>query len=129
MAFPGDVYVSNCSARDALELISGKWVMLILPAIARQPMRNGELLRRIDGISQKVLTQTLRRLERNGLIERLDFAEKPAHVEYRLTAVACSLVDTLAALDRWAEHNFPQLDAARELYDARQLRQSAGSGE
>ncbi|WP_198920092.1 winged helix-turn-helix transcriptional regulator [Pseudomonas chlororaphis] len=62
-------------------------------------------------------------------MERLGFAEKPAHVEYRLTAVACSLVDTLAALDRWAEHNFPQLDAARELYDARQLRQSAGSGE
>ncbi|MGR6740305.1 hypothetical protein [Pseudomonas chlororaphis] len=46
-----------------------------------------------------------------------------------MTAVACSLVDTLAALDRWAEHNFPQLDAARALYDARQLRQSAGSGE
>ncbi|MCB2254429.1 helix-turn-helix transcriptional regulator [Pseudomonas chlororaphis] len=125
MAFPGDVYASNCSARDALELISGKWVLLILPAIARQPMRNGELLRRIEGISQKVLTQTLRRLERHGLIERLDFAEKPARVEYRLTPVARSLVDTLAALDRWAEHNFPQLDAARELYDARQQGDSA----
>ncbi|QJI28947.1 helix-turn-helix transcriptional regulator [Pseudomonas sp. ADAK18] len=118
MAFPGDVYVSNCSARDALELISGKWVMLILPALTHQPMRNGELLRRIGGISQKVLTQTLRQLERNGLIERRELAKKPAHVEYRLSVVACSLVDTLTALDRWAEHHFPVLDAARERYDA-----------
>ncbi|CAI0769765.1 Uncharacterized HTH-type transcriptional regulator ytcD [Serratia entomophila] len=119
MAFPGDVYSSKCSARDALALISGKWVMLILPALAARPMRNGELLRRVEGISQKVLTQTLRQLERNGLIERLDFSvKKAAHVEYRLTAVACSLVDTLATLDRWAEYHFPELDAARERYDA-----------
>lgn len=76
MAYPGDVYSSKCSARDALALISGKWVMLILPALAQRPMRNGELLRRIDGISQKVLTQTLRQLERNGLLERLDLSEK-----------------------------------------------------
>ena len=56
MAYPGDVYSSKCSARDALALISGKWVMLILPALAQRPMRTGELLRRIDGISQKVLS-------------------------------------------------------------------------
>ncbi|MCL2893750.1 winged helix-turn-helix transcriptional regulator [Brenneria tiliae] len=117
MAFPGDVYSSKCSARDALALISGKWVMLILPALAHGPMRNGELLRRIEGISQKVLTQTLRQLERHGLIERHDYLEKPAHVEYQLTPVAHSLVDTLTALDRWAELNFPELDAAREQYD------------
>ncbi|BEN33601.1 helix-turn-helix transcriptional regulator [Serratia marcescens] len=119
MAYPGDVYSSKCSARDALALISGKWVMLILPALAQRPMRNGELLRRIDGISQKVLTQTLRQLERNGLLERLDLSEKnQAHVEYRLSAVACSLVETLTALDKWAEYHFPELDAARERYDA-----------
>ncbi|BEM85772.1 MarR family transcriptional regulator [Serratia marcescens] len=119
MAYPGDVYSSKCSARDALALISGKWVMLILPALAQRPMRNGELLRRIDGISQKVLTQTLRQLERNGLLERLDLSEKnQSHVEYRLSAVACSLVETLAALDKWAEYHFPELDAARERYDA-----------
>lgn len=117
MAFPGDVYTADCSARDALALISGKWVMLILPALSPRSMRNGELLRRIDGISQKVLTQTLRQLERNGLIERQAFAGKPACVEYRLTAVARSLVATLAALDHWAEHHFPELDAARARYD------------
>jgi DNA-binding HxlR family transcriptional regulator len=123
MAYPGDVYSSKCSARDALALISGKWVMLILPALAQRPMRNGELLRRIDGISQKVLTQTLRQLERNGLLERLDLSEKnQAHVEYRLSAVACSLVETLTALDRWAEYHFPELDAARVRYDANHKR-------
>lgn len=92
--------------------------MLILPALALRPMRNGELLRQIEGISQKVLTQTLRQLERNGLIERRELKDKPVHVEYRLTEVAGSLVDTLVALDRWAEHHFPELDAARERYDA-----------
>ncbi|HEL4830127.1 TPA: helix-turn-helix transcriptional regulator [Stenotrophomonas maltophilia] len=119
MAFPGDVYAADCSARDALALISGKWVMLLLPALAEGPQRNGALLRKIEGISQKVLTQTLRQLERNGLIERCDLGGKPLHVEYRLTEVARSLVDALTALDRWAEHNFPALDAARERFDAR----------
>ncbi|MCA8297310.1 helix-turn-helix transcriptional regulator [Burkholderia sp. AU30198] len=114
MAFPGDVYAADCSARDALALVAGKWSLLILPALAERPLRNGELLRRIGGISQKVLTQTLRELERNGLIERVAVAARRAHVEYRLTAVAGSLV----ALDRWAERHFPELDAARERYDA-----------
>lgn len=119
MAFPGDVYAADCSARDALALISGKWVMLLLPALAQGPLRNGALLRKIEGISQKVLTQTLRQLERNGLVERCDRGSKPLHVEYRLTEVARGLVETLSALDRWAEHNFPALDAARERFDAR----------
>jgi len=66
-----------------------------------------------------VLTQTLRQLERNGLVERCDLGTKSLHVEYRLTTIARTLVDTLAALDRWAEHNFPALDAARERFDAR----------
>ncbi|WP_134736758.1 winged helix-turn-helix transcriptional regulator, partial [Proteus mirabilis] len=64
-------------------------------------------------------TQTLRQLERNGLVERCDRGSKPLHVEYRLTEVAHGLVETLSALDRWAEHNFPALDAACERFDAR----------
>ncbi|MDI6935716.1 helix-turn-helix domain-containing protein [Serratia sp. Se-PFBMAAmG] len=117
MAYPGNVYSAKCSARDALALVSGKWVMLILPALAEGPMRNGELMRKIEGISQKVLTQTLRQLERHGLVSRVDYDEKPACVEYSLTEVAESLVSTLKALDRWAELNFPELDAARRRYD------------
>jgi DNA-binding HxlR family transcriptional regulator len=118
LAHPGNVYSKNCSARDALELISGKWVMLIVPALAQRPMRNGELLRQIEGISQKVLTQTLKKLERNGLLERREISDRPIHVEYRLNPVALSLVDTLTALDRWAEYHFPALDAARARYDS-----------
>ncbi|CAI2426778.1 Uncharacterized HTH-type transcriptional regulator ytcD [Serratia liquefaciens] len=69
-------------------------------------MRNGELMRKIEGISQKVLTQTLRQLERHGLVTRIDHGEKPACVEYSLTGVAGSLVNTLAALCRkWAVGN------------------------
>ncbi|WDD96390.1 helix-turn-helix transcriptional regulator [Burkholderia sp. FERM BP-3421] len=118
MACPGDVYAADCSARDALALIAGKWALLVLPALAAGPLRNGELLARIGGISQKVLTQNLRELERHGLIARRDLRARRAHVEYRLTPVAVSLVETLAALDRWAERHFPELDAARERYDA-----------
>ncbi|ADU72217.1 MAG: helix-turn-helix domain-containing protein [Pantoea sp.] len=117
MAYPGNVYSAKCAARDALALISGKWVMLILPALEEGPIRNGELMRKIEGISQKVLTQTLRQLERHGLVSRVDYGEKPACVEYSLTGVAESLVSTLKALDRWAEINFPELDSARIKYD------------
>ncbi|MDI6935784.1 helix-turn-helix domain-containing protein [Serratia sp. Se-PFBMAAmG] len=124
MAYPGNVYSAQCSARDALALISGKWVMLILPALAKEPLRNGELMRKIEGISQKVLTQTLRQLERHGLVSRIDHGEKPARVEYCLTEVADSLVSTLAALDRWAENNFPELDAARIRYDEQVFRRT-----
>ena len=117
MTYPGNVYSAKCSARDALALISGKWVMLTLPPLAEGPMRNGQLMRKIEGISQKVLTQTLRQLERHGLVCRIDYDEKPACVEYSLTEVAGSLVCTLKTLDSWAELNFPELDAAKLRYD------------
>lgn len=115
----GSVFDETCSARHALELISGKWAMLIISALSEGPMRNAELMRRIGGIAQKVLTETLRDLERNGLVIRDDFQTKPLHVEYRLSPLGKSLSDALIVLDRWAERNFPQLDAARERYDER----------
>ncbi len=116
---PGDVYDSTCSARDALALIASKWAMLILPALAEQPLRNAQLRRKVDGISQKVLTQTLRELERNGLIIRTEVPARRRHVEYRLSRLGKSLSDALIVLDRWAERHFPDLDAARERYDER----------
>jgi DNA-binding HxlR family transcriptional regulator len=116
------VFDATCSARHALELIASKWTMLILPALADGPMRNGALLRWIEGISQKMLTQTLRDLERNGLVMREDCQTVPPHVEYRLSPLGRSLSETLIMLDRWAERNFPALDAAREEFDARQNR-------
>jgi DNA-binding HxlR family transcriptional regulator len=118
MGDKGDVYDASCSARDALDLVASKWAMLILPALATGPMRNAALLRRIGGISQKVLTQTLRVLERNGLILREDRGTVPRHVQYRLSRLGESLTQALRVLDQWAEHHFPELDAARERYDA-----------
>lgn len=117
MAEP-NVYDSTCSARDALELIASKWAMLILPALSAGPMRNSALLRKIGGISQKMLTQTLKDLERNGLVIRHDMQTVPPHVEYRLSALGSSLSEALITLDRWAERHSGDLDAARERFDA-----------
>lgn len=112
-----DVFDASCSARHALELISTKWAILIMSALAEGPMRNGALLRKVEGISQKMLTQTLKDLERNGLVQRHDQQTNPPHVEYSLSAVGLSLSETLISLDRWAERNFPELDRFREKYD------------
>lgn len=112
------VFDPTCSARHALELIASKWAMLILPALARGPMRNGDLLRHVGGVSQKMLSQTLKELERNGLVIREDRQTMPPHVEYRLSQLGRSLSQALITLDRWAERNFPHLDAARERFDA-----------
>jgi DNA-binding HxlR family transcriptional regulator len=87
-----------------------------MSALGESPMRNGELLRRIGGISQKMLTQTLRELESNGLVLRDDRGSVPPKVEYRLSVLGQSLTSILSVLDRWAEDNFPALDAARERY-------------
>jgi DNA-binding HxlR family transcriptional regulator len=120
----GNIYDPSCSARDALELIASKWTTLILPALTQGPMRNAALLRKVGGISQKMLTQTLRDLERNGLVIRRDMGTLPRHVEYRLSRLGASLGRELKALDRWAERHFTQLDAAREEYDLAQTRES-----
>lgn len=113
-----DVFDPTCSSRHALELIAGKWPMLIISALEEGPMRNAALMRRLGDISQKMLTQTLKELERNGLVIRKDMQTVPPHVEYSLSPVGRSLSETLLVLDRWAETHFGTLDAARERYDA-----------
>ncbi|MBN9234213.1 MULTISPECIES: winged helix-turn-helix transcriptional regulator [Phyllobacteriaceae] len=117
MAAP-NVYDSACSARLALELIASKWAMLILPALSAGPMRNSALLRKIGGISQKMLTQTLKDLERNGLVIRRDMQTVPPHVEYSLSKLGASLSEALITLDLWAERYSDDLDAARGRFDA-----------
>ena len=118
----GDVFDAACPSRRALELIAGKWVPLILPALEHGPMRNNELLRRLDGISQKVMTQTLKELERHGLVLREDLGTVPPHVNYRLSELGQSLNVALIALDRWAENHHAALDAAARRHDARAAR-------
>lgn len=113
-----NVFDPTCSSRHALELVAGKWPMLIISALEGGPMRNAALMRRLGDISQKMLTQTLKELERNGLVIREDKKTVPPHVEYRLSPIGRSLSETLLVLDRWAETHFGALDAARERYDA-----------
>ncbi|OCP23508.1 MULTISPECIES: helix-turn-helix domain-containing protein [unclassified Ensifer] len=113
-----DVFDPACSSRHALELIASKWAMLIISALEEGPMRNAALMRRLGDVSQKMLTQTLKELERNGLVIREDKKTVPPHVEYSLSPVGRSLSETLLVLDRWAETHFGALDAARERYDA-----------
>lgn len=112
-----DIYRLACPSRKALELVGSKWALLIFPALAAGPMRNGALLRKIEGISQKVLTQTLKELERNGLVTRCALQTAPPHVEYELSSLGQSLSETLVALDHWAQRHHLDLQRAREQFD------------
>ncbi|MCB8876545.1 winged helix-turn-helix transcriptional regulator [Acidisoma silvae] len=119
---PASVFDAACPARDALELIASKWAILVLTALEDGTARNGALLRKIGGLSQKMLTQTLKDLECNGLVTRCDHDANPPHVDYSLTELGLSLTRMLVLLDHWAEENFPALAAARALYAERVAR-------
>src|SRR5215472_13549787 len=92
----------NCGSRQVLALIADRWTAIVIYALARGTMRFGQLQREI-GLSQKVLTDTLRALERDGLVQRTVYAVVPPKVEYRLTELGASLIEPLSALCRWAE--------------------------
>jgi DNA-binding HxlR family transcriptional regulator len=114
-----DVLDLHCPSRAALQVVGNKWALLIVTALVKGPLRNSALLRGMEGISQKVLTQTLRELERNGLVLRTDHGGKPPHVEYALSASGHSLSEALVAVDRWAEAHHQDLAEARDAFDAR----------
>ncbi len=97
-----DLFDAACPSRAVLDLIADKWSVLVLSAVHHGVHRNGELLRRIGGISQKALTRTLRDLESNGLVRRTDHGEVPPRVDYDLTDTGESLVPVLDVLCRWA---------------------------
>jgi DNA-binding HxlR family transcriptional regulator len=107
-----------CPSREVFDLIADKWAGLLLNALDGQPLRHGELRRRIAGISQKMLTQTLRELERNGIVARTVTAEVPVRVDYALTPLGESLAPLLATLKLWAESHIAEIRAARETYAA-----------
>lgn len=106
-------YVAACPSRELIAVIGDKWSLLIIPLLARQSMRNAELLRAIEGISQKMLTQTLKRLEDHQLVRRHDYGEVPPRVDYRLTDLGQSLADVLLVLDQWVVDNFRATQARR----------------
>ena len=113
---PGDqpnVFDANCDSRQVLALVADRWSMLVIYALSGDVRRHGELKRMIGGISQKMLTQTLRALERDGLVLRRDVAQVPRHVEYELTPLGATLLTPLTAICRWAEQHLPQVRRAR----------------
>jgi DNA-binding HxlR family transcriptional regulator len=115
-----NVYSSACPSRRLLALLGDKWSLLILPALQNGAMRNGELMRMIDGISQKMLTQTLRQLERNGLVVRQDHGEVPPRVEYTLSPLGRSLAGVFAEIDGWVHDHYSAVEAAQAAFDRRE---------
>jgi len=107
----------NCPSRQVFDLIGERWAGLVLLALHGRPQRFSALKRQIQGISQKMLTQTLRILERDGLVQRQAFATVPVTVEYSLTPLGESLGQVIEGLRGWAYANAGNLNAARQAYD------------
>lgn len=108
----------DCEVRQILDRVADKWSLLVIALLAEKTMRFGELVREIDGVSKKMLTVTLRNLERDGLIHREIFPEIPPRVEYRLSPLGRTLLGTIQSLVGWVEEHQVQMAKAREAFDA-----------
>jgi DNA-binding HxlR family transcriptional regulator len=114
-----DVYAKDCPSRQVLDRIGDTWSVLVVSMLADGPRRYTELARKIEGVSPKMLTQTLRGLERDGLITRTVYPVVPPRVDYALTELGSSLLGVVSALERWAEEHIDRVVAARATYDDR----------
>ncbi|HET7293140.1 MAG TPA: helix-turn-helix domain-containing protein [Vicinamibacteria bacterium] len=113
MVRKGDVLNPSCPSREVLERIGEKWTALVIRVLADGTHRYSDLQRRVGGVSQKMLTQTVRGLERDGLVVRRVFPVVPPRVEYSLTPLGRTLIEPLDAVCRWAERHLPEMLAAR----------------
>ncbi|PWC13837.1 winged helix-turn-helix transcriptional regulator [Brenneria corticis] len=126
MKKPYNVYAQHCPARMILDRVADKWTLLILNILVERPMRFNQLKRDVEGISQKVLSQTLKNLVRDGFVERRVFPSVPVTVEYSSTALGKTLAKPIAELTYWAEQNMDRVllsqkkfdESSRELDDA-----------
>jgi DNA-binding HxlR family transcriptional regulator len=116
--FSYSVFMRDCPSHQVLETLSGKWTYLIVAALRQGRMRNAALARKIEGISPKMLAQTLRMLERDGLVTRTIYAEVPPRVDYALTPLGVELARLMDQIRTWAETHVPEIAAARALHDA-----------
>lgn len=114
-----NVMLASCPSRVSLARIANKWTAMIVIALKDGPLRFGVLRETVAGISAKVLTETLRDLERDGMVLRRAWAEVPPRVEYELTPLGQSLVELLGALRAWAELHTAEVMQARRRYDER----------
>ncbi|MDQ0497117.1 MULTISPECIES: winged helix-turn-helix transcriptional regulator [Paenibacillus] len=112
-----DISLSNCGYSKVLDIISNKWTALIIYAMENGKIRYGEMLKRVEGISKKMLTQTVRKLERDGLVQRHITPTVPPSVEYSLTTLGETLLQPMKELRQWGRVNYTQVVDARVKYD------------
>lgn len=118
----GDIYDVTCPSRSVIQMLADKWTMLVIDTLSRGPLRFGELRRQVGGVTQKMLTQTLRVLERDGLVLREVYPSAPPSVEYSLTALGISITAITEQMCVWAENNMKPVLIARLDYDTRTAR-------
>jgi DNA-binding HxlR family transcriptional regulator len=121
----GNVYAADCPTRQILDRIGDKWAVLILLLLRDDTKRFNQLRRAIEGISQKMLSQVLKSLERDGLIRRRVIATVPVTVEYSMTPLGITLAGAVDSLRDWAEKNLKDVLAAQRRYDAQQADKAA----
>jgi DNA-binding HxlR family transcriptional regulator len=112
-----DAFLKVCPSRAVLARVGQKWTVLVMVALQGHPSRFGDILRRLEGVSQKMLTQTLRAMERDGLVERCIFDERPLRVEYALSPLGRSLLPLVSALKDWAEQSLAAVEASNRRFD------------
>jgi DNA-binding HxlR family transcriptional regulator len=114
-----DVLAAACPTRQVINRIGDRWSLLVLCALEGGTLRFQELRRAVDGVSQKMLTQTVRTLERDGLVRREIYASVPPRVDYSLTPLGASLSESVVAIRLWAYANMDSIENARAQFDAR----------
>ncbi|WP_406274245.1 helix-turn-helix transcriptional regulator [Streptomyces sp. NBC_00191] len=122
---PFDVFSKQCPSRGTLEHVTGRWGSLTIGALYEGSLRFNELRRRVDGVSEKMLSQTLHALERDGLVHREAQNTNPPRVDYELTALGRSVAERLLGLIHLVEGRMPEVLAARERYD--EVREGLGA--
>jgi DNA-binding HxlR family transcriptional regulator len=115
-----NIYLEICPSRELLVRVADKWAVMVILALEQESIRFGGLKRKLEGVSQKMLTQTLKNLERDGLITRTVFSGRPLRVDYSLTPRGKDLIAALRPMVTWAEANIVKITAHRLRYDAQQ---------
>jgi DNA-binding HxlR family transcriptional regulator len=115
---PPNPYDSKCPTRIVLDRIADKWTVLVLGVLSQRPLRFNQLRREIDGLTQKMLSQTLKALERDGLVARKVIPSAPGTVEYSITPLGVTLSATVDELQRWARDHIGEVVQAQRRYDA-----------
>lgn len=118
---------NDCEVRQILDRVADKWSLLVIALLEERTLRFSELKHKIDGVSQRMLSRTLRHLERDGLVERTVYPTVPPRVDYALTPLGASLHTTIKALVTWTEAHQNQIAAARDAYDRQQALAEAGT--